>query len=188
VYTPFNRHDDCSDDADINTIFAWQSGHRPLQRGITYGLDGAYPFRLQPSLLRCYEWASVRWHEFLRQPSKRLPPVPKEVFVTPESSPTNKKRTITEVAADYIFPTDEAYSVKRQKDSEPLATSSEQDLQSLPIEGWEDTQDQALSAKCSEVPPQAMHAGNGYFAFTDGVLHVLDESRILICRLCRYAI
>jgi hypothetical protein len=60
VYTPFNRHDDCSDDADINAIFAWQSGHRPIQRGITYGLDGAYPSRLQPSLLRCYEWASVR--------------------------------------------------------------------------------------------------------------------------------
>ncbi|KAJ4013668.1 hypothetical protein NW764_016417 [Fusarium oxysporum] len=66
VYTPFNRHDDCSDDADINAILAWQSGHRLLQRGITYGLDGAYPSRLQPSLLRCYEWASVRWHEFLR--------------------------------------------------------------------------------------------------------------------------
>ncbi|EXM14467.1 hypothetical protein FOTG_17142 [Fusarium oxysporum f. sp. vasinfectum 25433] len=59
VYTPFNRYDDCSSDADINAIFAWQTGHRPLQRGITYGLDGAYPFKLQPSLLRCYEWAST---------------------------------------------------------------------------------------------------------------------------------
>jgi hypothetical protein len=78
VYTPFNRHDDCSDDADINAILAWQSGHRLLQRGITYGLDGAYPSRLQPSLLRCYEWASVRWHEFLRQSSKNVPLVPEE--------------------------------------------------------------------------------------------------------------
>ncbi|EXK76437.1 hypothetical protein FOQG_18820 [Fusarium oxysporum f. sp. raphani 54005] len=66
VYTPFNRHDDWSNDADINAIFAWQSGHRLFQRGITYGLNGAYPFRLQPPLLQCYEWASLRWHEFLR--------------------------------------------------------------------------------------------------------------------------
>ncbi|KAL9566121.1 hypothetical protein ACKAV7_009739 [Fusarium commune] len=58
VYTPFNRHDDCSEDAGINVVLAWQSGHRPLQRGITYGFDGAYPFRLQPLLLRCYEGAS----------------------------------------------------------------------------------------------------------------------------------
>ncbi|KAJ0126905.1 Uncharacterized protein HZ326_29991 [Fusarium oxysporum f. sp. albedinis] len=72
VYTPFNRYDDCSSDADINVVFAWQSGHRPLQHGITYGLDGAYPFRLQPSLLRAYEWASIRWHEFLRLSSKTL--------------------------------------------------------------------------------------------------------------------
>ncbi|EXK25629.1 hypothetical protein FOMG_17728 [Fusarium oxysporum f. sp. melonis 26406] len=70
VYTPFNRHDDWSNDADINAIFAWQSGHRLFQRGIMYGLTGAYPFRLQPPLLQCYEWASLRWHEFLRQSSK----------------------------------------------------------------------------------------------------------------------
>ncbi|KAJ3454070.1 hypothetical protein MRS44_018702 [Fusarium solani] len=33
VYTPFNRYDDYSSDADVNVVFAWQSGHRPLQRG-----------------------------------------------------------------------------------------------------------------------------------------------------------
>ncbi|KAH6977644.1 hypothetical protein EDB80DRAFT_826229 [Ilyonectria destructans] len=60
VHSSFNRYDDCSAEADLNVTFAWQSGHRPLQRGVVYGLDGAFPHRLQPSLLRAYEWASTR--------------------------------------------------------------------------------------------------------------------------------
>jgi hypothetical protein len=58
----------------MNVVFAWQSGHRPIQRATTYGLDGAFPTQLQPALLRAYEWASTRWHEFLHQPSKVMPP------------------------------------------------------------------------------------------------------------------
>jgi hypothetical protein len=69
VHTPFNRYDDISACADLNMVFSWQSGHRPVQRGVTYGLDGAFPHQLQPSLLRAYEWASTRWHEFIHQPS-----------------------------------------------------------------------------------------------------------------------
>ena len=56
-------------------MFAWQSGHRPLQRGTTYGLDGAFPTLLQPQLLEPYQWASSRWHEFLHLPSKLAPRV-----------------------------------------------------------------------------------------------------------------
>ncbi|KAH7247485.1 uncharacterized protein BKA55DRAFT_691571 [Fusarium redolens] len=104
MYTPFNRHDDWSNDADINSIFAWQSGHRLFQRGITYGLNGAYPFRLQPPLLQCYEWASLRWHEFLRQSSKNLRSVPNEIPIAPELFPANGKRAITEVLTDSISP------------------------------------------------------------------------------------
>jgi hypothetical protein len=66
IANPFNQHDDKSKEADINVSFAWQSGHRPLQRGTTYGLDGAFPDSLQPALLRIYEWASNEWHEFLQ--------------------------------------------------------------------------------------------------------------------------
>ncbi|EXM15599.1 hypothetical protein V3481_018826 [Fusarium oxysporum f. sp. vasinfectum] len=73
VYRPFNRFDDRSKDAHRNVVFAWQSGHRPLQRGSTYGLDGAFPTTMQPQLLDLYEWASVRWHEFLHLPSKLRP-------------------------------------------------------------------------------------------------------------------
>ncbi|PVH91702.1 hypothetical protein DM02DRAFT_663702 [Periconia macrospinosa] len=57
---------DRSTEADINVVFAWQSGHRPLQRGTTYGIDGAFPDSLQPALLRIYEWASNEWHKFLQ--------------------------------------------------------------------------------------------------------------------------
>ncbi|KAI3572849.1 hypothetical protein IWW34DRAFT_824118 [Fusarium oxysporum f. sp. albedinis] len=46
-----------------------ESGHRPLQRASTYGLDGAFPTKLQPQLLELYRWASSRWHEFLHLPS-----------------------------------------------------------------------------------------------------------------------
>lgn len=70
VHQPFNRFDDRSENADRNVVFAWQSNHRPLQRGMTYGLDGAFPTKLQPQLLHLYEWASTKWHEFLHLPSK----------------------------------------------------------------------------------------------------------------------
>lgn len=46
VIEPRNIFDDRSPDADLNAALTWQSAHRPLQRGVTYGLDGAYPSRL----------------------------------------------------------------------------------------------------------------------------------------------
>lgn len=72
VYEPFNQYDDKSAAADRNVIFAWQAGHRPRQRGSTYGLDGAFPTTLQPQLPNLYQWASTRWHEFLHIPSKTV--------------------------------------------------------------------------------------------------------------------
>ncbi|KAJ6780965.1 hypothetical protein PWT90_10273 [Aphanocladium album] len=72
VYEPFNQYDDKSAAAERNVIFAWQAGHRPRQRGSTYGLDGAFPTTLQPRLLNLYQWASTRWHEFLHIPSKTV--------------------------------------------------------------------------------------------------------------------
>ncbi|KAM5527730.1 hypothetical protein FOXYSP1_20092 [Fusarium oxysporum f. sp. phaseoli] len=61
----FNRFDDVTAAADPDVAFAWQSGHRPKQRYTNYGLDGAYPDKLQPSLLRIYASCSERWHKFL---------------------------------------------------------------------------------------------------------------------------
>jgi hypothetical protein len=70
VFRPFNLYDDRGLGADLNAAIAWQSGHHPLLCADNYGLDGAFPTKLQPSLLRVYEWASIRWHEFLHQSSK----------------------------------------------------------------------------------------------------------------------
>lgn len=67
---PFNRYDDQSGNADRSVVFAWQSGHRPRQRGTTYGLDGAFPSKMQPALLNIYEWASVEWHQYLGHKSR----------------------------------------------------------------------------------------------------------------------
>lgn len=71
ISRPFNRYDDRSADADLDVGFAWQSGHRPLQRGTSYGIDGAFPDSLQPSLLRVYRWVSEEWHRFLSRGPER---------------------------------------------------------------------------------------------------------------------
>jgi hypothetical protein len=65
VAQPFNRHDDKSTQANLSVVLDWQRSHRPLQQSTNYGLDGAFPTRLQPALLNVYEWASKQWHQFL---------------------------------------------------------------------------------------------------------------------------
>jgi hypothetical protein len=82
ISKPFNRYDDKGSEADINTVaFAWQSGHRPMRRGTSYGIDAAYPDSLQPALLQIYQWASNEWHSFIRlnddlEPALLLRPAP----------------------------------------------------------------------------------------------------------------
>jgi hypothetical protein len=85
IHQPFNQYDDRGPAADLNVAFAWQSGHRPVQRGLTYGLDGAFPTKLQPALLRAYQWASTRLHEFLHQPSRLT--APSNPVKTPDKAP-----------------------------------------------------------------------------------------------------
>lgn len=65
ICKPFNRFDDKTANADLDVALAWQSGHRPMQRGTSYGIDAAYPDSLQPALLRVYRWTSDIWHRFL---------------------------------------------------------------------------------------------------------------------------
>jgi hypothetical protein len=78
---PFDRFDDRTANADISVVFAWQSGHRPIQRACTYGLDGAFPDSLQPALLRVYKWVSSEWHRFLQleqsDQRRHYPPQPR---------------------------------------------------------------------------------------------------------------
>jgi hypothetical protein len=65
ISRPFHLNDDRSAQADMEVAFAWQSGHRPRQRGTSYGIDGAFPDSLQPALLRVYRWTSDQWHRFI---------------------------------------------------------------------------------------------------------------------------
>lgn len=61
---PFNRFNDISSSSVIgeDIAFACQSGHRPLQRHTTDGLDGAFSDQLQPALLNIYAGLSAKWH------------------------------------------------------------------------------------------------------------------------------
>ncbi|KJK87120.1 hypothetical protein H633G_09028 [Metarhizium anisopliae BRIP 53284] len=95
VYTPFNRYDDRSATCDSNAVFAWQSGHRLSERAATYGLDGAYPHQLQPSLLRAYEVVSTLWHEFIQQESKNSPFPKKEHSAAADDQLAQAKAIIT---------------------------------------------------------------------------------------------
>lgn len=65
IARPFNRYDDTRVAADIEVVFAWQSGRRPVQRRTSSGMDGAFPDSLQPALLSVYRWISVNWHRFV---------------------------------------------------------------------------------------------------------------------------
>jgi hypothetical protein len=46
-------------------IYAWQAGHKRATNVSTYGLDQAYPGRLQPELLHEYLRISQIWHQWL---------------------------------------------------------------------------------------------------------------------------
>ena len=98
VHVPFNRFDDRSHQADLNVAFAWQSGHRPLERGATYGLDGAFPSTLQPSLLRAYQWVSTRWHEFLHLATQHSAASPN--YHTVYHGACSKRKASTQLSLD----------------------------------------------------------------------------------------
>ncbi|KAL6405826.1 hypothetical protein AUP68_10965 [Ilyonectria robusta] len=165
VYSPFNRYDDRSTDADRNVVFAWQSGHRPMQRAVTYGLDGAYPHQLQPSLLRAYEWASTRWHEFLHQASKKGAHVD-------EDPPASIKRSMTA----------ESYKA--------ATFISQIDVQS--INGTKKRRNYTSGEKlcqAGESPPNHTPARHIYSTVRlEGFACILPEYHILVCLLCKAAV
>ncbi|KAH7111690.1 hypothetical protein B0J13DRAFT_461702 [Dactylonectria estremocensis] len=166
VHSPFNRYDDRSAEADLNVTFAWQSGHRPLQRGVVYGLDGAFPHQLQPSLLRAYEWASARWHEFIHQASKNARMQANQVHTmnTAHSIGPGKKRRATFITSD-----DQPLSNQQSKRSRQIlnlqSTLSQKDIDST-SPGRKD---------CASVCIQ-------------GLACILSELRILVCLVCRAAV
>jgi hypothetical protein len=104
---PFNRFDDRTANADISVAFAWQSGHRPMQRACTYGLDGAFPDSLQPALLRVYKLISSAWHRFLQLEQPKLArPVPETAVQQPPPPAAAPQPN------DYLLDVREAASVR----------------------------------------------------------------------------
>jgi hypothetical protein len=175
VRAPFNIYDDRGSDADLNVVLAWQSGHRPLQRGITYGLDGAYPSRLQPALLRAYEWASTRWHEFLHQPSKISP---RTCLVAEPQSASTAKRSISSL--------DMAPTPKRQALSQVINNSLIQltdnttvntPLNRAALHKTAANTKANTSLHCQE---QKDHGITDY-------IYINNEYRLVICKLCQAA-
>ncbi|GKU09475.1 unnamed protein product, partial [Fusarium langsethiae] len=165
VHAPFNRYDDSSSDADLNVTFAWQSGHRPLQRGITYGLDGAYPHQLQPSLLRAYQWASTKWHEFLGQASQypsqlntESPPVPSRRICS------NNSQATTWIIANSKQPVTVTPKKRKQLNSDDTSRSIKKTLNS------------------------PTSARNHVAIRIDGLAAILPEYPILICLICKTAV
>ncbi|PHH49078.1 hypothetical protein CFIMG_007987RA00001 [Ceratocystis fimbriata CBS 114723] len=164
IHSPVNLYDDRSATEDHNVSFAWQSGHRPLQRGVTYGLDGAFPHQLQPSLLRAYEWASTRWHEFLHLASKRekAPDISQPAKSTAQSILKRKYRSRL-MEAEYENHEQNTQGSKRYKKGE-------------------------IVNPASLIPdPTTAHAINHGIGSVGlhGIALILTDYNILICQLCK---
>lgn len=72
ISPPFDLRDDQSMAADIELLFAWQSGHRLVQREVSHGTDSAYPDSLHPALVGLSQWVSRQSHKFLDKPRNLL--------------------------------------------------------------------------------------------------------------------
>ncbi|CVL08865.1 uncharacterized protein FMAN_14102 [Fusarium mangiferae] len=189
VHTPFNRYDDLSSVADRNAVFAWQSGHRPLQRETTYGLDGAYPFRLQPALLRASEWASTRWHDFLHQPSKRWSLSGSQMPISLQTSMKQRKRSIAKTSQDALAYLEETNLNKRRKVasiSDSLVERNQEVTLELGPECESDESFSLASDGFGGVSSQHLQARSDLWI--DKVLCVLLKHQVLICLLCRAAV
>jgi hypothetical protein len=72
-----------------------------MQRGLSYGVDAAFPDALQPALLRVYYRASQEWHRFLAQHEDTSVVVPVESAWKSHAQPATDmkgvgKRTLSE--------------------------------------------------------------------------------------------
>ncbi|EGU72775.1 hypothetical protein FOXB_16716, partial [Fusarium oxysporum f. sp. conglutinans Fo5176] len=182
VHSPLNIYDDTTADADLNAALSWQSGHRPLQRGITYGLDGAFPNRLQPALLRSYEWASTRWHEFICQPSRVVPSLRKR-----NTPPSNPSLSIATLKRDVscMMQNDESLeycsvSTKKRKESDTMEAlkNVRRANGSSPKSKEANCGPSVTSASSQNTPHNGrLMCVNPYFTYE-------EQYKLLGCRLC----
>ena len=140
INRPFSLNDDKSIAADIEVVFAWQSGHRPVQRGSSYGIDAAYPDSLQPALLRVYEWASKEWHQFLRVDQRSSNSKSDVVPHDGEQTSTSQKRRATDLAEiqpskrTWFGEDDETPTTQETNESQAVHSHSLPEPRSLPRE------------------------------------------------------
>jgi hypothetical protein len=116
----------------IHQVFAWQAGHLIDREEASYGLNGAFPNRLQPPLFRQYRDVSTAWQKWLDLgiepvslkgtsltssplrsiiPETPMPsPMPSPITLTQESlgQGTKRKRTSVDVVSessddDYVY-------------------------------------------------------------------------------------
>ncbi|SPJ82463.1 uncharacterized protein FTOL_09868 [Fusarium torulosum] len=151
----FNRFDDTTGTAGHEVAYAWQSGHRPMQRHTTYGLDGAYPDHLQPALLRAYERVSASWQNFLwgcdkSGESRSIPveanharlsyasthhsltPSQKRPFISDlEESPSNNKRLRLRPDLSSVRGTMSTEAIAQPSSEESLVIGIEEDVNSF---------------------------------------------------------
>ncbi|KAL0764704.1 hypothetical protein CaCOL14_012794 [Colletotrichum acutatum] len=118
IHSLSNQYDDRGRDAPIESAFAWQSGHRPLQRAATYGLDGAYPDSLQPALLERYRWVSRQWHGFLRLEACNRPT--RATTWQVDSAPSQKDASSSVITTPRT-PSQDAQSTTRKRQESPTA-------------------------------------------------------------------
>jgi hypothetical protein len=182
IHSPQNIYNDTSADADLNVVFAWQSGHRPLQRGITYGLDGAFPNRLQPALLRAYEWASTRWHEFIRQPSKKATSLCSRT-VSMSNSPSRAlilKRSATCMMRNDESSGNHAIMAKKRKEPDAVKALIETIQGSVPNQR---DQEWNCDAGIHSPNPRLTHRNEQLMREMPHFTYE-EEYRLLGCRLC----
>lgn len=169
---PFNQYDDRGAEADMNVVFAWQSGHRPLQRGITYGLDGAYSSPLQPSLLRAYERASSRWHEFLHLSSKIVSPLsPEPTEVAKQLSHKTRKRKIDNLSSPMQDQATKRASTQNRQLSRNI--ENQDPVNPSQLRSTSHAHDQSFPTSLNE---------------EEDIICILPEHQILLCLICKAAI
>jgi len=175
ISKPFDRH------KDISAVFAWQSGHSPLERTTTYGLDGAFPDSLQPALLRLYAWASGEWHKFLEAPPKfshehdqqaKRPAPSQSLTSTPPSKRTCLSRPVLRDVSPNIMSTCPISDLDRmESEHTPCVSARKANHQAMPPNGF------CLPLNHSNSTP----------VISDLVLYN-EKYKVLVCLVCRFCI
>lgn len=180
----FNRYDEASVGYNDSIAFAWQSGHRPLQRHSTYGLDGAFPDKLQPGLLQTYRNVSNQWHTFLLAESAGRDPLFPQITmpspVIPQKRPaesmlepsinTKYNRHLRQQHINQL-------GIEQSKNVEQPNTPSK----SMTCFSSPPTNQSSPTTIKTRIPTSPERHALGPF-------RILPELRVLVCNTCQFAV